>query len=153
MLLALGWWGYRRAAMNSVSQGQVAGANASVWVLFREAIYHEVHWAFYRNAPIVTLHEYGGDVYWGIWAGLTIVALEAILNPAWRRDLTDPQRAPARLVRVALAIVSGVLFFVTDFEAWEQLEEGDDEQGDEAEAEVALWPTGGGAGVSVGRRF
>jgi hypothetical protein len=41
------------------------------------------------------------------------VALEAILNPAWRKGLADPQKAPALLVRGALAIVSCVLFVQT----------------------------------------
>jgi hypothetical protein len=112
-LLALGWWGYRRAATNSANQGQVARVNVPVWALLREAIYHEVHWAFYRNAPIVTLYEYGEDVYWGIWAGLAIVILEAILNPAWRKGLADPGKAPAQLMRGSLAIVSSVLFWET----------------------------------------
>jgi hypothetical protein len=110
-LLALGWWSYRRASTNNVDRGQVAATDVSVWVLLREAIYHELHWAFYRNAPIVALHEYGGDTYWGIWIGLAIVTLEAILNPAWRKDLADPREAPARLMRGALAIVSSVLFW------------------------------------------
>lgn len=113
VLLAMGWWVYRRASLKIADREQVSGADASVWVLLREAIYHETHWAFYRNAPIVALCESGGDVYWGIWAGLAIVALEAILNPAWRKGLTDPRRVPAQLVRGSLAIVSSVLFWET----------------------------------------
>ena len=116
-LLSLGWWGYRRASLSVANvadvadRGQVFAADVPVWVLLREAIYHEVHWAFYRNAPIVAFHERGGDVYWGIWIGLAIVALEAILNPAWRKGLADPQKAPAQLMRGALAVVSSVLFW------------------------------------------
>jgi hypothetical protein len=78
-------------------------------VFLRESAYHEVHWAFYRNAPILTL-----GAYWGIWIGLGLVAVEAALNPAWRRGLANPEQAPSRLVRAALAVVSSVLFWLTE---------------------------------------
>jgi len=107
-LLALGWWACRRALVIAGETGVVAGANVSGWVLLREAAYHEVHWTFYRNMPILAW-----GMYWGIWGGLALVALEAILNPAWRNGLADPQRAPAQLLRGALAVVSSVLFLLT----------------------------------------
>jgi hypothetical protein len=59
--------------------------------------------------PIVALGE---DVYWGTWLGLALVGVEAVLNPAWRRGLADPQEAPRQLMRGALAVVSSVLFIV-----------------------------------------
>jgi len=112
-LLASGWWAYRRALVAAGEGNTVAGANSSGWVLLREAAYHEVHWAFYRNAPIVVWKNYTGDVYGGVWAGLMLVALEAVLNPAWRNKLTNPQKAPAQLMRGALAVVSSALFLLT----------------------------------------
>lgn len=108
ILLALGWCAYRRALTSADEGGTVAGINASGWVLLREAAYHEVHWAFYRNAPIIAW-----SAYWGTWGGLALVALEAALNPAWRKGLTNPQQAPAQLLRGALAVVSGALFLLT----------------------------------------
>jgi hypothetical protein len=109
LLLALGWWTYRRAL--AIAAGGDAGAEASVsgWVLLREAAYHEVHWTFYRNAPILIM-----GTYWGGWAGLALVALEAALNPAWRKGFADPQQALAQLIRGALATVSSVLFLKTE---------------------------------------
>lgn len=107
-LLALGWWAYRRALLTAGEGGVVAGAHASGWVLLREAAHHEAHWAFYRNVPILAW-----GAYWGVWGGLALVALEAALNPAWRRALADPQRAPAQLLRGALAVVSSALFLLT----------------------------------------
>ena len=107
-LLALGWWVYRRALSSAGEESAVAGADVSVWILLREAAYHEIHWAFYRNAPILAW-----GAYWGVWGGLALVALEAALNPAWRAGLADPQRAPAQLLRGALAVVSGALFLQT----------------------------------------
>ena len=114
-LLALGWWAYRRSlAATSKGREQIQGATASGWILFREAAYHEIHWAFYRNASILELARHPGDTYWGVWAGLALVLLEAVLNPAWRRGLTDPQRAPAQLLRATLAVISSTLFLLTE---------------------------------------
>jgi len=107
-LLALGWRAYRRALAATNSTEEIAGAEASGWVLLRGAACHQVHWAFYRNAPILTL-----GTYWGVWAGLALAALEAALNPAWHKGLTDPRTAPAQLMHGALAVVSSVLFLLT----------------------------------------
>lgn len=107
-LLALGWWTRRRALFAAGKNTPVTCNATSVWKFLREAIYHEVHWTFYRNAFIIAW----GD-YWGIWGGLTLIGLEAALNPAWRAGLSDPQQAPARLMRAALAVVSSVLFLLT----------------------------------------
>ena len=107
-LLTLGWWVYRRA-LNAIGEGSaVAGASSSGWVLLREAAYHEVHWAFYRNAPILAV-----GAYWGTWIGLGLAVLEAALNPAWRNDLSDPQRAPGLLMRGALGVASTLLYLQT----------------------------------------
>lgn len=109
VLLALGWWAYERA-MTAAGEGEpLARANSSSWVLWREAAYHEVHWAFYRNAPLLAV-----GTYWGVWLGLALVALEAALNPAWLRGLADPQQAPGQLMRGALAVASSVLFLLTE---------------------------------------
>ena len=107
-LLALGWWAYRRALVTTGEGGVIAGADSSGWTLLREAAYHEVHWAFYRNAPIVAV-----GTYWGVWIGLALVALEATFNPAWRKGLADPQRAPAQLLGGVLVVVSSALFLLT----------------------------------------
>jgi hypothetical protein len=108
-VLALGWWAYRRAMVVAGEENVVAETNSSGWVLLREAAYHEAHWAFYRNAPSIAV-----GAYWGVWTGLALAALEAALNPGWRKNLADPQRAPAQLMRGALAIVSSVLFLLTE---------------------------------------
>lgn len=107
-LLVLGWWAYRRALI-SAGEGRAGTQDpVSGWVLLREAAYHEVHWAFYRNAPILAWGR-----YWGTWAGLILVAVEATLNPAWRQGLGDTNEAPARLMRGVLAVVSSILFLQT----------------------------------------
>jgi hypothetical protein len=107
-LLALGWWTYRRAVVATGQEISGVKITAPPWALLFEAIYCEVHWAFYRCVPIVAL----GDPYWGTWLGLALVGVEAVLNPVWRRGLADPQEAPKQLVRGALAVVSSVLFIL-----------------------------------------
>jgi hypothetical protein len=103
-VLALGWWTVRRGTNPPrLDDGLLSGA-----VGLREAAYHEVHWAFYRNAPIVALGP-----YWGTWAGLGLAALEAVLNPFWRAGLRDADRASLPLLRAGMAFVSAALFLKT----------------------------------------
>jgi hypothetical protein len=108
-LLAIGWWAYRRALTSAGIGDEAARIGPSGWVLLREAAYHEAHWAFCRNAPVLTL---GG--YWGIWVGLALVGVEALLNPAWRQGMTEANQAPPQLMRVALAVISSVLFLQSE---------------------------------------
>lgn len=105
-LFLLTRWARRRALIGSEDEGR--GEQTSSWETIREAAYHEIHWAFYRNAPIVTF-----GLYWGIWVGLLLVALEALANPVWRRGLSAPERASKQLLRATLAVVSSVLFLQT----------------------------------------
>lgn len=108
-LLALGWWTYRRAAAHPDGSGRMSAVHTSGWVCLGEAACHEAHWAFYRNAPVLVVGE-----YWGVWVGLSLVALEAALNPFWREGLTAPERTPGQLLRVALAVISSALFLLTE---------------------------------------
>jgi membrane protease YdiL (CAAX protease family) len=78
------------------------------WETLREALYYEIHWAFYRNAPIVTL-----GVYWGAWVGVALAAIQAAANPAWRKGLSTPGTAAALLLRAALAVISSLCFLRT----------------------------------------
>lgn len=102
IVLMLGWRVASKAAGRGPSQSH------SVWALLREALFHEVHWSYFRNAPIAVL-----GTYWGSWAGLGLIALEAALNPYWRNSLLSPDRAAAAIGRAGLAVVSAVLFLQT----------------------------------------
>jgi hypothetical protein len=114
VLLASGWWTYRRALHAAGEKGPIAGIKASGWMFLREAAYYEAHWAFYRNAPaIFALRWFTGGEYWGAWIGLALVALETALNPAWREGLADPEKAPIQLLRGAMAVVSCAFFVLT----------------------------------------
>lgn len=77
-------------------------------VALREAVYHQVHWAFYRE-PFVLLW----GVALGAWVGLAPVALEALINPARWNDLQSPARSRNLLVRIGLAVVGAMLYLQT----------------------------------------
>ena len=113
LFLLASWWAYRRALAAADFQEKRVPAPISGWTHLREAAFHEVHWSFYRNAPLLALRSYAQGAYWGIWLGLGIVALEAALNPEWRRGLAIPEQAPARLMRAALAVLSVIVFWKT----------------------------------------
>jgi len=105
-LLLLAGLAHRRALP---TRGDVGPArNPSFWETVREAAYHETHWAFYRNGPMVAF-----GLYWGIWVGLALVALEALADPIWRIGLSDPGRVAPQLLRASLAMVSSLLFLQT----------------------------------------
>lgn len=103
-VLAAGWW----AVWRSGAAPRPAGAQTPAWVLLLAAVGHETHWAFYRNAPVVVLGP-----YWGTWAGLGLIALEAALNPWWLADLRERARAPQALLRAGLAALSAALYLQT----------------------------------------
>jgi hypothetical protein len=112
VLMALGW----RLAGSPSPGPMPAERDAASRFLFLEAIFREVHWAFYRNVPIVALALYGevsNGVYWGAWAGLALVVLEMALDPWWTSDLIVPERAPRALSRFGLVVLSVVLFLRT----------------------------------------
>jgi len=79
------------------------------WTTLRESVYQEVHWAFYRSAPLLALD----DRAHGIALGLGIVALEAWLDPAWRERWRHPHLAITALRTATLAVIMAVIFGIT----------------------------------------
>ena len=74
-----------------------------------EVIYQEAHWAFYRSGPILWL----GESYWGSFFGLMLILLEGWSNPVARANARDITRADAPLWSGSLAIVSTIVFILT----------------------------------------
>ena len=115
LLLALIWWWYARAiAALPPSARERWGAgleddSTSGWILLREAIYLETHWAFYRSAAILLLDDY----YLGVFLGFLLVTLEWSINPAWRADLSSLWRSVNILLRWSLALIVAVVFLFT----------------------------------------
>jgi len=80
------------------------------WTIqLRESIYMEIHWAFYRSAPLLVVKNRAQ----GIVLGLGIVAVESWLNPAWRVRWQDPGMAISALRAAALAVLMAVVFGIT----------------------------------------
>lgn len=77
-------------------------------IALREALFHQVHWAFYRE-PFVLL--WGGPV--GAWLGLLLVTLEAIINPIHWSALSSPARGRTLIIRIGIAIMSTMLYIQT----------------------------------------
>lgn len=115
-LLALIWWWYTRAitALPQLTREQWGNGlgfagYADGWVLLREVIYLETHWAFYRGATILLLD----DDYIGTFLGFLLVTLEWAINPAWRMDLNSPWRSVNILIRWSMAFAMSIIFLLT----------------------------------------
>jgi hypothetical protein len=74
----------------------------------REALYHQVHWAFYREPFVLTLGTAAGS-----WVGAGLAALEALTNPGWWSDIRSPQKREAIIYYGTLLIASTLLFSLT----------------------------------------
>ncbi len=95
----------RRAGLMPVSQG----LPGPLWQRLLDVFYFQIHWAFYRSGPILWLD----DPYWGIFAGLALVLLEAGLNPALWWALRSPETAGPPLIRLGMAWISALVFLAT----------------------------------------
>ncbi len=90
--------------------GTLTGESSpSLWLTLRESTYQEIHWAFYRSAPLLAVD----DRTQGIALGLGIVALEAWLNPSWRERWHHPHLAATALRTAGLAVIMAVIFGIT----------------------------------------
>ena len=70
--------------------------------------FQQAHWAFYRGGAIAILGAYNGA-----FAGLALVVIEWILNPAWRAGWADEQHVQAFTFDLALALTTTILFILT----------------------------------------
>jgi hypothetical protein len=115
LLLALIWWWYARAiATLPLSAREQRGASlgddsTNGWILLREVVYLETHWAFYRSAAILFLDSH----YAGVFLGFLLVTLEWSINPAWRTGLSLPPRSVSIFMRWGIAFVTAIIFLLT----------------------------------------
>ena len=124
-LMASGWW-YCTRSVRELPWGQAASPDpgASVgepvvmaslpptqawWVILWEAIYAEMHWAFYRAGAIILLDSY----YAGVFLGFLILSLEWWTNPAWRHGRDPKGQRPEVVLRWSLAFVMAIIFLFT----------------------------------------
>ncbi len=103
--LALAWVGARRGP----DRPWLRFPPRPWWLLLVDVIYLEVHWAFYRGALAVLT----GDVYAGVFLGLSLVYLEWSLSPYWRSGWQQENRVAGQWLRAALALVVALIFLLT----------------------------------------
>jgi hypothetical protein len=103
--LVLGWWNVRRALGSELPKGGLV-LPPSLLVTARESIYAEIHWAFYRAAPLAFI----ADPYWAALAGAALVVVEWIFDPAWRVGLADGSRREALVMQMAWLALSTSIF-------------------------------------------
>lgn len=84
------------------------GTKRSFGVALREAVYHQSHWAFYREPFVLAL---GAGL--GAWVGLIPVTLEAILAPTYWEDIRTSYKQQGLLLQGFLMVVSAVLYIQT----------------------------------------
>jgi hypothetical protein len=123
LLMASGWWYFIRSVRGlpwgqaaSPDLGTSVGEPAMVlpsprawWVVLWEAIYAEMHWAFYRAGPIVLLDDY----YAGVFLGFLILSLEWWTDPVWRHGWDSKGQRPEVVLRWSLAFVMAIVFLFT----------------------------------------
>ena len=105
--LALGWWNVSRATGAEFPSGGVLPA-PSLLVAAREGIYAEIHWAFYRAAPLMFI----ADSYWATLAGAALVIAEWALDPAWHVGLANGSRRETVLMQLAWLALSTSMFML-----------------------------------------
>jgi hypothetical protein len=134
-LSVFGWLVYRRAlsSMPRLTSDGSAG-EMTVWRAPVDAGLQQWHWAFYRAAaigwlaeiarlgqgmaagtatPPLLVHLLAQPIYWGSWLGLSLVALEWLLNPFARAGLRGAGHAERQLRAAALALATTALFVST----------------------------------------
>ena len=77
-------------------------------IALRDALFHQVHWAFYRETFVLTW-----GLGWGVWLGLLPAALEALINPACWNDWQSTAHARNLSIRIGLAIIGAMLYLQT----------------------------------------
>jgi hypothetical protein len=97
-VLAVAWLAGRSATEHAPDDGQAPAPSGLVW---RNAVYAEVHWAFYR-APFLLLLS---DVYWGALAGLALILAEW----RWLGWPLSGRHPVGQFVHLACALVSTLL--------------------------------------------
>ncbi len=84
------------------------GLSADVTSLVLDALYLEIHWAFYRGLASSLLVNNAAPAL-----ALVIIAMEWLLSPGVRRALGIPGKAELSLFHPATALVTTALFFGT----------------------------------------
>jgi len=98
--LAAIWIGYARLV-----PGIENGPFFSWWQVLREALFLQVHWAFYRSFA----HTLTQDVVYVAFGGLALVMFSWVLNPLWRASFHHPGQGYRRVRDWILATLTAFL--------------------------------------------
>jgi len=109
LFLLLHWYYFRSVKNTGVEIVNTMDSSGYPFFRLQNALFQEVHWAFYRSLPIIYL----GDFYWGVLLGLPIIFLEWVLDPLWRKSLKEPGPAFTLITQGGLALVMSVIFLHT----------------------------------------
>jgi hypothetical protein len=81
----------------------------STGAILIEAAYAEIHWAFYRAAPLIIL----GDVYWASVIGLGLIGVEMVVTLVCNGLHRPPEEYQAWLGQALLLTMSATVFIAT----------------------------------------
>ena len=111
-LLVLGWvwWQYTRLVEAPLALPQAEWLEQPWgWVfVLREAVFLEVWWALCRS-PLLVL----AGPYWGVYGGLTVVSIAALLSGRIRHELQTPGDREGVILSGSLAMVTATLYLFT----------------------------------------
>ena len=98
------------AARQMARAGAPLGVDARLTgTIMIDAAYAEIHWAFYRAAPLIVL----GDVYWGALTGLALVGVEIAVTIARNGIGPQPEDAQSWIGQILLLAMSATFFILT----------------------------------------
>lgn len=107
VMLGLAWRNAARA------QGQLAvneqWADAPWWVTARETLFNEIHWGFYRAAPLLVV----SDAYWAILLSAAFPLAEWMLAPDWWEQARGGPRRNQILMQGVWLTASTTCFALT----------------------------------------
>jgi hypothetical protein len=93
--------------------GRRASPRGTAWhispLAFRDALYNEVHWTFYRAGPALWLN----DLYWGTVIGAGLVVLEWLAHPEAHVWFESVEGRQSLAIRLACLLSSSFLYLAT----------------------------------------
>jgi len=98
------------AARQMAHAGRPLGVDErSAGTIIIDGAYAEIHWAFYRAAPLIII----GDVYWATLIGLALVSVEILVTLIRNGLGSQPEDRQSWIGQVLLLAMSVTLFILT----------------------------------------
>jgi hypothetical protein len=98
------------AARQMARAGRPLGVDErSVGAIIIDGAYAEIHWAFYRAAPLIII----GDVYWATLIGLALLGVEILVTIIRNGLGSQPENRQSWIGQALLLAMSATLFILT----------------------------------------